>query len=140
MSGSLDQVTNMMEANLRLTRTLAEVTQASSETYMRLGAQAATRFAEQARHLASGEMPGLFADTSPLVAEFQRDRDAAAKKAAGALSDWQKAWAQTWTASLDQKAATEAFQGLFKSWPAFTSAPGGEAKTEVRVAKAKAAD
>ena len=38
MSGSLDQVTNMMEANLRLTRTLAEVTQASSETNMRLGA------------------------------------------------------------------------------------------------------
>lgn len=140
MSGSLDQVTNMMEANLRLTRTLAEVTQASSETNMRLGAQATTRFAEQARHLASGEMTGLFADASPLVAEFQRDREAAAKKAAAAFADWQKAWTQAWSATLDQKAATKAFQGLLQPWSAFKPAAAEGAKSDVRAAKAKAAD
>lgn len=140
MTSPLDQVTSMMEANRRLTLTLAEITQASGETYMRWGGQAATRFAEQARHLASGEVTGLFADASPLVADLRNDREAAAKKAAAALADWQKAWAQAWTATLDQNAATEAFQGLLQPWSAFKPAAADGAKSEVRAAKAKAAD
>lgn len=140
MTSALDQVTSMMEANRRLTLTLAEITQASGETYMRLGSQAATRFAEQARHLASGEVTGLFADNSPLVADLRSDHEAAVKKAAAALAEWQKALAQAWTATLDQKAATEAFQGLLQPWSAYKPAAADGAKAEVRVPRAKAAD
>lgn len=139
MTSALDPVTGMMEANQRLARTLAEITQARGKTYTRLGGQAATRFAEQARDLASGKVPELFADASSVITELQRDRDAATQMAVSALVDWQKAWGQAWTAALDQKAATEVFQSLLQPWiaskPAAPTAPEG-AKTEARATKA----
>ncbi|MFW2828386.1 hypothetical protein [Sphingomonas sp. ID0503] len=115
MTYPIDQIVALAKANGQLALKFAEIARTAGEQYLQVGSKATAALADQVKDAKPGAVPSFNSEEATnLLAEIEKNRQAALTEARTALTQWQDSYRTLFADASSQQELMNSARALFE--------------------------